>query len=47
MKNKIQIIINQFVKHYSETKDVQTKWKEPLVAYADAMDKCFIILKMW
>ena len=45
MINKVEIIISQFVKHYSEKKDVQTKWKEPLVAYADAMDDMFYNLK--
>ncbi|WP_454055175.1 epoxyqueuosine reductase [Clostridium sp. Marseille-Q7071] len=45
MNNKIEIIIKQFVEHYSEMRDVQTKWKEPLVAYADAMDEMFYNLK--
>lgn len=45
MENKVQFIIKEFVKHYSDTRDVQTKWKEPLVAYADAMDKMFYNLK--
>lgn len=45
MDNKVQTIIKKFVEHYSETKDVQTKWKEPLVAYADARDKLFYKLK--
>ncbi|WP_291568005.1 MULTISPECIES: epoxyqueuosine reductase [unclassified Clostridium] len=45
MNNKIEIIIKQFVEHYSEMRDVQTKWKKPLVAYADAMDEMFYNLK--
>ncbi|WP_461612029.1 epoxyqueuosine reductase [Clostridium sp. Marseille-QA1073] len=45
MNNKIEIIIKQFVEHYSEMRDVETKWKEPLVAYADAMDEMFYNLK--
>ena len=45
MKDKLEMIIKQFVKHYSETKEVQTKWKEPIIAYADAMDKMFYNLK--
>lgn len=45
MNNKIEIIIKQFVEHYSEMRDVQTKWEEPLVAYADAMDEMFYKLK--
>lgn len=45
MKDKLEIIIKQFVKHYSETRKVQTKWKEPIIAYADAMDKMFYNLK--
>ena len=45
MNNKIEIIIKQFVEHYSEMRDVQTKWREPLIAYADAMDEMFYTLK--
>ncbi|UZQ50011.1 hypothetical protein [Clostridium kluyveri] len=45
MDNKIEIIIKQFVQHYLKIKDVQTKWEEPLVAYADAMDEMFYKLK--
>ena len=45
MNNKVQLMIKQFVKHYSETRDVKTKWKEPLVAYADATDDMFYNLK--
>ena len=41
MNKKVQLIIKEFVNHYSETKDVQTKWKEPLIAYADSMDEMF------
>ncbi len=45
MNNKIQVMIKDFVKHYSETRKVKTKWEEPLVAYADAMDSMFYNLK--
>ncbi|MBZ9686864.1 epoxyqueuosine reductase [Clostridium estertheticum] len=45
MNDKVEFIIKQFVKNYSETRDVQTKWKEPLVAYSDAMDNMFYDLK--
>ncbi|MBC2578888.1 epoxyqueuosine reductase [Clostridium sp. DJ247] len=45
MNNKIEMIIKEFVEHYSETRDVQTKWKEPLVSYTDAMDEMFYCLK--
>jgi len=45
MNNKVQLMIKEFVKHYSETKNVQTKWKEPLIAYADSMDSMFYSLK--
>jgi len=45
MADELQILINQYIKHYSDTRDVQTKWKEPLVAYADAMDEMFYGLK--
>jgi len=43
--DKLETIIRQFVKRYPETIDVQTKWKEPIVAYADAMDEMFYKLK--
>lgn len=45
MKDKIEIIINEFIKYYSESENVTAKWKEPLIAYADAMDKMFLDLK--
>jgi len=45
MENKIQSMIKQFIKNYQQTRDVKTKWKEPLVAYADAMDEMFLNLK--
>lgn len=45
MRNKVESIIKQFVEHYHEIKDVKTKWKEPLIAYADAEDKMFYELK--
>lgn len=45
MRNKIENIIKQFVEHYNETRDVETKWGEPLIAYADANDKMFYELK--
>lgn len=45
MGNQVEIIIKKFVEHYSQTRDVQTKWREPLVAYGDASDKMFFKLK--
>ena len=45
MNNIIPKIINNFVKQYCERKDIKTKWEEPLVAYADAMDEMFYNLK--
>jgi epoxyqueuosine reductase QueG len=45
MKSKIDMIIKQFVQHYSKMKDVETKWTEPLVTYADANDEMFNRLK--
>lgn len=41
MKEKLEIIIKQFVQEYSQRKDVNSKWKEPLIAYADPMDERF------
>lgn len=45
MNHEIEIMIKEFVKHYGEARNVETKWKEPLVAYADAQDKMFFELK--
>ncbi len=45
MTNKIETIIKQFVEQYPERMNVQTKWKEPLIAYADSMDEMFDKLK--
>jgi epoxyqueuosine reductase QueG len=45
MNNQVQSIMNQYIEHYSDSRGVQTKWKEPLVAYADAEDEMFYNLK--
>jgi epoxyqueuosine reductase QueG len=45
MIDKLQLIINQYIKHYSDTREIKTKWNEPLVAYADAHDSMFYDLK--
>lgn len=45
MNNVVEQFIKRFVKNYSQEKSVQTKWKEPLVAYADAEDEMFNDLK--
>lgn len=45
MKNKIEVIIKKYVENYSELKNVQSKWKEPLIAYADAYDEMFYKLR--
>jgi epoxyqueuosine reductase QueG len=45
MENNVEMLIKEFVKHYGETRDVHTKWKEPLVTYADAEDEMFFRLK--
>jgi epoxyqueuosine reductase QueG len=45
MKNKIEMTIKQFVKQYPEVKNVETKWLEPLIAFADAKDERFQGLK--
>lgn len=45
MNNQVQFIVKQFLEHYSDTREVQTKWKEPLLAYADARDEMFYNLK--
>ena len=45
MKNRIDEIIKNFVEDYSKNKDINTRWKEPLVAYADGLDDDFYNLK--
>jgi len=41
----VEQLIKEFVKNYPKSKSVQTKWKEPLAAYADAKDRMFDKLK--
>lgn len=45
MKNKLQSLIIEFIKSYSEMKGIQTRWKEPITAFADAQDDMFYALK--
>lgn len=45
MKDRLETTIRDFIRNYSGIKDVQTKWKEPLIAYADAEDSMFYDLK--
>lgn len=42
---KIEGILKEFVNKYPEEHKVQTKWGEPLVAFADAADRRFLKLK--
>lgn len=45
MKEKLKQLIKQYVKNYPERKDVNTKWREPIVKYSNANDEMFIKLK--
>lgn len=45
MNSKIESLIKEYVSSYYETRDVQTKWEEPLVTYADSTDEMFSNLK--
>jgi len=45
MKNKLELIINEFINNYSKIKAVESKWKEVIVTYADAEDEMFYELK--
>lgn len=45
VEKMIQEHITSFVKNYADTKNTQTRWKEPLIAYADARDPMFLELK--
>jgi epoxyqueuosine reductase QueG len=41
MENILQRLIDDFVKEYMKNDDVKTRWKKPLVAFADATDPLF------
>ncbi len=47
MENKKQVEqwIEDFVRNYPQTHDVETRWKTPLVAVADAADPLYLQLK--
>ena len=45
MKERLESIIREFVETYNKSNDVKTKWKEPLITYADAEDSMFYDLK--
>ncbi|MFL8711410.1 epoxyqueuosine reductase [Clostridioides sp. GD02377] len=45
MKNKIEILMNNFVKDYCKSNNITTKWQELLFAYASAEDDMFQKLK--
>lgn len=45
MKNSIEAIIKDYVRDYHKIKKIETKWKEPLVSFADAEDSLFYRLK--
>ncbi|MCK8823628.1 epoxyqueuosine reductase [Fuchsiella alkaliacetigena] len=44
-KVEIKNLINQYVKEYSERKEIESKWREPIVKFANANDEMFIKLK--
>jgi epoxyqueuosine reductase QueG len=45
MEKKIAAWIRQYVKRYPTIKEITARWKEPLIAYADAGDPRFLRLK--
>ncbi|MGM0379586.1 MAG: epoxyqueuosine reductase [Bacillota bacterium] len=45
MKEKIKRLIINYVKNYSNKNNIQTKWKEPIIKFANADDKDFHKLK--
>lgn len=45
MKSSIEKVICDAVKEFEKHEDISTRWKKPLVAYADAADPLFKILK--
>lgn len=45
MKEKIEKLIIDYVENYSNNNNIQTKWKKPIIKFANAKDKGFIKLK--
>lgn len=45
MKTWIESTITNFVKDFEARPDIATRWKTPLVAYADASDPLFLLFK--
>ena len=45
MENTLENLIKDFIFSYMERVDIRTKWKEPVIAYADAKDELFYELK--
>lgn len=45
MKKKIELSIKEFTAEYARKEDIDSEWKEPLTAYADAADPLFKKLK--
>lgn len=45
MKSSIEKVIDDAVREFEKNEDISTRWKKPLVAYADAADPMFKILK--
>lgn len=45
MRDKVQSIIKNYVRNYESVGKVETRWKEPIVAFADARDPMFNMLK--
>jgi epoxyqueuosine reductase QueG len=45
MKEKLESFIREFIACYNEKPSIETKWDEPVFAYADAKDPMFLKLK--
>jgi len=45
MKKEIEKIIKNYVSEYQKENNLDTKWREPIVKFADAKDKMFKELK--
>lgn len=45
MEDRIESIIKDYVKQYESIEEVETRWKEPIIAFADARDPMFNMLK--
>lgn len=45
MKERIELLIKDYVEEYQKNEEIMTSWREPLIKFADAGDKIFYKFK--